>query len=140
MASASVAFIQFSVSTAQAIKQLHDFIQAIRDAPKTVKKLADEVALLGRIIEEVRNGGDSVGGIPAPTLEMFNMAEQEVRGLVERLHSKLIRTLPHMSDTSRKRFIKSLRSVLSKDEVTGHFAVIERAKTSLLIAQGALQL
>ena len=140
VASASVAFIQFSVSTAQAIKQLHDFIQAIRDAPKTVKKLVDEVALLGRIIEEVRNGGDNVGVIEASTLDGFNAAEQLVRGIVERLHEKLVRNLPHVRDSSQRRFLKSLKSVLSKDDVTEDFAVLERAKTLLLLAQGALHL
>ncbi|MCJ1353214.1 MAG: hypothetical protein MMC33_003199 [Icmadophila ericetorum] len=136
-ASCAVAFIQFSVGTAQAIKQLHDFVQDVKDAPKNVKKLVDELVLLGRIIEEVRNGGGNVD-IPASTLESFNAAEQLVHGCAEQLSAKLVRKLPDALDTRTKRLWKNLKVAMSKEDIQKHFVVLERAKSSLLIAQAEM--
>lgn len=140
VASASVAFIGFAASTIQSIKQVYDFLQAIRDAPRKVRDLLLELRILQGIIEEIRDDKDRIDLASTKVLNLLQDALELVNDRMGELLSQLEKCLPQDGQSRRRRLRLSFNHVLNTDQIASQLVDLERAKLMLHMAQARLNM
>ena len=126
-----VGVASFALQVVDCAAKLRRLWADIKDAPEDVINLIDEIQTLSQVLDAI-----NVTHKPAVGNAMFDQCyvfcEHSVRNLesVARDLEKLVR---------RKRPVGVLRVVLKKDIIAKHRSQLERAKTSLLLAQQTYQ-
>ena len=140
VASASVAFIGFAASTIQSIKQVYDFLQAIKDAPRKVRDLLLELRILQGIIEEIRDDKERIHLASTKVLNLLQDALKLVNDRMNELLSQLEKCLPQDGHGRRRRLRLSFNHVLNTDQIAAQLVDLERAKLMLHMAQARLSM
>lgn len=138
MAEAVVGVVASGVSLASFALQLLDTAVRLRrlwsdikDAPEEVIYLLTEIEVLARILGTIKEVHT-----PAPGNDMYDAVFHQCLSLCEqsaRAMERLARDLEKL--ITQKRTMGAFKVVLRKDIVADHRSRLERAKTSLLLAQ-----
>ena len=118
------------------IKRCIDLIAQVKDAPNSVQRLQTELEILKSIIvAAVSDKGEKFKYATEESFTAYQKALAAVDQLCVALLTLLLNTLPHGRVSRRKRLLGSLNFVLQEEKLAGLVAELERAKSSLLLAQ-----
>ena len=131
-----VAFIGFGVQVVDVIKRLLDLIAQVKDAPNSVQRLRTELEILESIVgAAVRDDGEKFKHATVESCTAYQKALDAVNQLCGALLALLKNTLPRGSASRRKRLLGSLNFAFQEEKLAGLVMELERAKSSLLLAQ-----
>lgn len=122
-----------AVQFAEGIKKICDFCKDVKDAPEELRYEAEQLELLSHVLDGLdtmlQQHPEATGpnGGLSRALQACRRGQAEMVALLAELESSV----------SRKR--GAVRFVLKKVDIRKHLSRIERAKTSLIIAQGVYQ-
>jgi hypothetical protein len=127
VAGSVVSFVGLAGQVAQGINYLYNFFNTMKDAPSDVKSLAEELKVLGTILDEVDR--DRLDSAPV------GAALQRCKDVIEELED-LIRKSNLTTEQSRTRKIWSQMSAAFRNEKFRKYTEqLERAKSMLLHAK-----
>jgi hypothetical protein len=126
-----VSLASFALQLLESAVKLRRLWTDIKDAPEEVIDLLSEIEVLARILGTIKDVHVPMPGnttFDAVFNQCYTLCEQGARNL-ERLAKDLEKLI------TQKRSMGAFRVVLKKDVVADHRSRLERAKTSLLLAQ-----
>ena len=118
------------------ILKLEKFLEEVQDAPEYVHDLRNELDLLKHTVENFNKfDAEYIASIPADVRDLVEAASLRTHRQVLALLKLLNETLPD-GKTSRPRHLwNKVKSVLQKEKVSKLIDDLERAKTTLEMAQ-----
>jgi hypothetical protein len=131
LVSSGVGLASLAVQLVDSAIKLRCLWTDVKDAPEEVINLVHEIEVLGRLLGTIKAVHASVPGnamFDAIFDQCCTLCEQGARNL-----ESVARDLETL--IKQKRTMGALRVVLKKDVVAEHRSRLERAKTSLLLAQ-----
>lgn len=134
-----VAFIGFGAQAVDGILRLKDFLQEVHDAPQYIQDLRTELDLLRRSLESFSNiDKNTVVTIPLDIRVLVQEASIRALQQINSLLRLLNKTLPEGKACHRRHLWSKIKAVLQKETVMQLIADLERAKSTLEIAQRIL--
>lgn len=117
----------FAGQLVKSSKFLYDFFKGIRDAPDDVRKLLEELEILGSIFGNIQN---SFTGHDLELEMALKYCEQRINELI-----RLIKASdPSKVPKKRQRLWKQFKIALNNSEIAKHVGNLERAKSMVMQA------
>ncbi|MCJ1283180.1 hypothetical protein MMC26_002507 [Xylographa opegraphella] len=131
-----IAFIGFGAQCVDSFLKLKDFLEEVQDAPEYVQDLRNELDLLRHTVDNFNElDSEYISSIPDDVRYLVEAASSRTHRQVLALLKLLNETLPD-GRTSRPRHLwNKVKSVLQKEKVSKLIDDLERAKTTLEMAQ-----
>lgn len=128
--------IASSIAIGKLVCDLQQKCRAFRDAPTEIKSLLDESRLVNDQLRLISQQQIQIGSYILPNAEWASCRKfcQETADELNELLSKLSRSL------DKDRWRGSLRTLIREEEINRRKRKLERAKSSLMLAQQSLSL
>ncbi|MCJ1400902.1 hypothetical protein MMC11_004113 [Xylographa trunciseda] len=131
-----VAFIGFGAQCVDSILRLKDFLEEVQDAPEYVQDLRKELDLLKHTVESFNEvDTESIASIPDDVRDLVEVASLRAHRQVLALLKLLNESLPDGKTSRPRNLWNRVKAVLQKEKVSKLVDDLERAKTTLEMAQ-----
>jgi hypothetical protein len=126
-----IAFVSLAIQLAQSTKQLYDFWASIKDAPKSIRMLTDDLRLVDAVLKEI----ESEGRLADPDATCLK-ALQSCQALVANLNSLANDLAPGFSSSKRHfRTYTALRAVGRSEKIQKFRSSLADMKSTLTLIQ-----
>jgi hypothetical protein len=126
-----IAFVSLAIQLAQSTKQLYDFWASIKDAPKSIRRLTDDLRLVDAVLEEI----EREGRLADPDATCLK-ALQSCQELVANLNSLADDLAPGFSSSKRHfRAYTALRAVGRSEKIQKFRSSLADMKSTLTLIQ-----
>ena len=126
------AVVSLSIQLVESIKKLNDFWSSIKEAPANVHAILNDLSLLSSILSDIATETQEVGSADTTLEKVLCSCELSVQELY------IILSNLQLGFDSKKRSIRqwtAVKSILKSDKIETFQAVLERLKSSLMLAR-----
>ena len=139
-----ISLLSFGKDAIEVIDRIYELFQAVREAPKTLQRLLNELGVLRRILSSISDVCNQIyvaeEDLSISVRESCEQALGLVQNQVTRLYSELQKYDISKSTKRLRAWRASLNMVLEDKKINEWIDVLERGKSLLAIAQTGLQL
>jgi len=128
-----IAVTQFAGQIVQNIRNIHDFWQSIRDAPKDLSDSLEELELLGDTLLELHNNIDRHAGHQLPGTSAMRCM-QYCRKVANDLEAIIVDLHEGLDGKKSRRHWVAIKAALRKQVLQDFQQRLDRAKSTLTLA------
>jgi len=126
-----IGVVSLTIQLCHNVKQLREFCSRVKDASEHVKDLHDELGLLERLLERLREREERHGVDPLGT-----EALRQVQVEIQKILAIFIKHEPNFnSEVKTRRVWAGIKIALSKNELKELHGSLEAAKTTLIMVR-----
>ena len=136
--------LSFGKDAIEVIDKIYEFLKAVHEAPKKLRRLLDEVEVLREILSSIANTCDQLRTANEKVSDSVGKCCEKalnfVRNQANCLYTELQKYRTSASTGQWRAWRTSLDMVLRDNRIVEYFNALERGKTLLEIAQANLQM
>jgi hypothetical protein len=123
--------ISITIQLADSIKKLYNFLADVADAPEEIKETVQELRLVSKFLERIRENesNQSLDPIAVEALENCNRKVNKLLNVLHQWESS------YTSGSHRVRTWSSFKATFKKDKVDRLKLSLEEAKTTLILVR-----
>ena len=139
-----ISLLAFSKDAIEVIDSIYELFKTVREAPKKLRHLLNELCILRRIVGTIR---DVCSQIELANEKVFLSVKEDceqalsfVQGQANRLYSELCKLSIPESNSRWRTWRMSLKMALADERIIECMNALERGKSLLTAAQASLQM
>jgi hypothetical protein len=134
-AASGIAVVSLAIQLAESIKELYEFWDSVKEAPKEIEAIVKELKLLSAVLDDIQLD-QQINGIDPIIVDILDSCVSQVESLkaiVQKLEQQC------QSSSRKVRQWAALKASFQKDRIGQFRASLQETKTTLILAQQRLQ-